>query len=278
MGTNVVIPKFLKRITLCVILFFSFVTYGQKSKEIYGNFEGFKKLGFFVSLDYNRKTIVEDFQREYSLSANNSTSFTLGFDYVFKPMNEFSFRTGLYLRSVPLYNFNITILPENIPVEDNFGIIDEQFKNNPRYIFSVPIFYEMKKQLDNKLFFSMIGGLNISIMQDGAIGLGINTFTGSQGDDVFEIFSSYGLNNQFYFYPDLVLRPGFYFTNKKLIIHTSFIYNKSIVSYFKGEYQFGNLINAEPVRGDLRLTGDYIGLGVTVFFKKKKNKRKDSEY
>lgn len=268
--------KILKRVALGVILFYSFLAQAQKNHNYYEEFEGFKKIGFYASIDYNRKTTFDAFQRSYSLSANNSLSYTLGFDYVYKPTSEFSFRTGLYLRKVPFFNFDINI-PAAVNPANFADDLNDTFKTSGNLVFSVPIFYELKKQFGKNIFFSAIGGLDITILSKGTISTSVFV-TDVNNDNSFEIFSAIAETNSFPLYPNLVLRPGFYFTGKKTIIHVSFIYQKALVPFFEGEFQFGNLIDAEPVRDDLRLSGDYFGIGLTVFLKKKKKKKSSSQY
>lgn len=264
-----VIFLFIKRVALFAILFFSIIGQAQNNDYLYQEFKGFKKLGFFASVQDNRKVVFDDFDRVYSLKSNSSIGYSIGFDYVFNPTKEYTFRTGLYLNSIPFFNFDFYI-----PKEVNPANFPEDFqakiKTGSAKVFSIPVFYELKKQLDKNLFFSAIGGFNFAIMFDGQISTAI-VLTDSEFENSYEVFASYALSNKFPIYPNLVLRPGLYFTGKKMIIHTSVIYQKAILPHFEGEFQFGNLVNAEPVRDDLKLTGDYLGIGITVFFKKKNN-------
>jgi hypothetical protein len=255
---------------LGVILFFCNIVKAQDNQH-YQEFEGFKKLGFSASVLSNRKTVFDNFDRSYSLKPNNSISYSFGFDYVFNPTKEYTFRTGLFITSIPLFNFEVSIPQENNPANFN-NDFQENIKSGSNLVFSIPVFYELKKQLDKKVFFSAIAGLNFAILFDGEISTSI-VLTDTDNDNSFEVFGSYALSNDFPIYPNLVLRPGLYFTGKNIIFHASFIYHKAIVPYFEGEYQFGNLVDAEPIRDNLKITGDYIGLGLTVYLKKRRPNR-----
>ncbi len=55
------------------------------------------------------------------------------------------------------------------------------------------------------------------------------------------------------------------------MLQASVIYNKSFKSYRTGTYTFMNLQQSPDVTGTIDQSGDYLGVSLTFYFKKKQN-------
>jgi len=133
---------------------------------------------------------------------------------------------------------------------------------------TIPAFVQFKKQLANKIYFNIETGFQFVIMQPGSFLTGL-TLSNQEQDETRQIFSLYGDSSETNIYPNLIISPGFYFTLDKLLIQANFIYQKSFIAYYKGEYLFDNLFVSPRSRGDYELQGDYIGLSFNVHILKK---------
>lgn len=245
----------------------------QTTRNDLSSFEGFKKVGFHLSGVLYKKADVDRQYGDYDINTHSSLSGRIGFDYAFNHQKNWSFRTGLYLDLIPFYNVEFEFKPEDLDFIDwdLEGSLDWKIKETNKFVFTIPFLIEGKLQMGKKLFFSAMGGFDFTILRPGRFDIGIaysNDF-----NDRREVFAMYGESSDFFISPSLRLSPGLYFVTKKALYQIQLTYKKSLVPYFKGEYQFGNLDVSEPKRGDYKLSGDFIGLGVTVFLKKRKKKQ-----
>ncbi|MDR6301292.1 hypothetical protein [Mesonia maritima] len=124
--------------------------------------------------------------------------------------------------------------------------------------------------MGNSLFFYTNGGFDFTLISKGGTELSY-----SYGDEFLkeerQVFVLYENTSGFFIYPSLRIGPGLYIISEKVLYQIGFVYKKSLVPYLKGEYQFGNLEESKPTRGNFKMTGDFLGLGVTIFLKKKIN-------
>jgi hypothetical protein len=125
-----------------------------------------------------------------------------------------------------------------------------------------------------KVYFNLETGFQFLIMQKGAFETGL-LLSDLEISETREVFGMYGENqgaDDFFPYPNFVISPGFYFTLNKMLIQTNFVYQKSLVTLYKGEYLFDNLNQSPRSRGDYKLSGDYIGLSFNIHMLKKENR------
>jgi len=246
----------------------------QTTRNDLSSFEGFKKVGFHLSGVFYKKADIDRKYGNYELITNPTLSGRIGFDYAFNHQKNWSYRTGLYLDLIPSYNLEFEIKPEDLAfiTWDLDGSLDTKEKGNT-FVFTIPFLVEGKLQMSEKLFFSAMGGFDFSVIRSSAISFGVG-YSDDEVNESREIFALYGESSGFFIYPSLRLSPGLYFVTEKALYQIQLTYKKSLVPYFKGEYQFGNLDVSEPTRGDYTFTGDFMALGLTVFLKKKKKKKK----
>lgn len=252
-----------------ILAFLSSFVIAQQNEFV--QFEGFKKTGFHTSgMLYLAAQVEKADYKKFGFENKASLSGRIGLDYIFNHTKEFSFRTGIYMDLIPYYNFDFYIPIGYLP--DDYGdyyASKENVKDISHLAFTIPILFEAKKEMGENIFFSISAGLDITLLRYGAFEVGY-WFSNSDESELREVFGVYGYTKENWFtYPGLRISPGFYFIFDKVLYQLNFTYKKSLMSYFKGEYQFANL-ETEIVRGDYKMTGDYIGLGVSVFFKKSK--------
>lgn len=195
---------------------------------------------------------------------------TMGFGLtkLIKIENKISFKTGIYIEVTPLYKYKFTLQKKDL-----FGRFEEDYQHfwNASFyrpVVTIPAFVQFKKQLDHKIYFNLETGFQFVLMQKGSFSTGLNLID-LESSEAREVFGLYGNNPKTNIYPNLILSPGFYFTLDKYLIQTNFIYQKSLLAYYKGEYLFDNLTESPRSRGDYKLQGDYIGLSFNVHFLKK---------
>ncbi|MFL9845386.1 hypothetical protein [Flavobacterium rhizosphaerae] len=242
--------------------------------EIYPDFKDYSKVGLCISpVLYTAAKTTRD-HGDYSLDNHATFNFNFGFDYLIHPERKLAFKTGLHLDMVPMYNINMTIKDGDLwtegPYTDN---ITSKYKLN----FTIPALIQIKKQMAYNVYFSLDTGFHIMIMQEG--GYDVNyIFTSPDGNESREVFALYAnTNNPACVYPNAIISPGFYVACYGMLIQGSIIYQKPLVPFFKGEYQFGNLLQSAPTRGDYSLSGQYLGLSFNIHLKKEKEYRNKIE-
>ncbi len=262
--------KLITRASIVFALVFSLLSFAQNpGRNDLSSFEGFKKLGFHASLIlYNKAQTNKDYGN-YKIISFPTLSTRLGFDYTFNHTKDWSFKTGFYLDLIPFVNSEFEILAEDLGF---VGWLDDstnqyhKLKVLEKWVFTLPVLYEGKLQMAERVFFSLAGGFDFTLLSSGGFE---GSITYSNEEISKQVFGIYGDTADFWIYPSLRISPGLYFVTEKMLFQVHFSYKKSLVSYFRGEYQFGNLDVSEPTRGNHIITGDFIGLGLTIYFRKK---------
>ncbi len=240
----------------------------QQKIEKFPEFKKYQSWGYHISpVLYNRAKIRPT---QGSVVLNTLPMNTMGFGLtkLINPENKISFKTGIYIEVTPLYKYEFILKKEDL-----FGRFNEdlqEFWNASFYrpVVTIPAFVQFKKRLDKKIVFNLETGFQFVLMQQGDFSTGL-LLTDQELSETREVFGLYGVNPKTNIYPNLILSPGFYFTLDKYLIQTNFIYQKSFIAYYKGEYLFDNLTESPRSRGDYKLQGDYIGLNFNVHFLKK---------
>lgn len=260
---------------LLALFIFSFSTISAQNKNIYPAFKKYMSWGLYVSPQIYKK--AETTQKQGTLNIENLPMQTWGFGFtkLIHPENKFAFKTGFYIQVTPLYNYNI-----NIKKEDLFGAYTKEdftHKMNASFyrpIITIPAFVQFKKQMAEKIYFNLETGFQFLIMQKGSFETSL-LLTDPEISESREVFGMYGENqgaDDFFPYPNFIISPGFYFTLNKMLIQTNFVYQKSLITLYKGEYLFDNLTESPRSRGDYKLSGDYIGLSFNIHVLKKENR------
>lgn len=253
---------------LLVLAFSSKLTKAQEKP--FEDFKEYTNYGIsFSPMLYNKSETTSFSYGNRDIYHKPTFSGKIGAVYVFNPQNPLSFRTGLFLEKLPLYNHEFELYSEDFPEGEEIGagIYGEKKKGQLR--LNVPILAEYKYRLSPRFIFNINAGAEFMFLRKG----GFENISAWEYTDemVSEKFGIYG-NTQGGIYPSLRLSPGIYYKSKYLLIQTNLVYKKSLKNYYEGEFQYNNLENASPSRGDYKLSGDYIGLEVSLFFKKSRKK------
>lgn len=216
----------------------------------------------------------------YTLDTYPVLSGRIGFEYVYNHQKEWGMRTGIYLDLFPFYSIGYAFLEKDFPKEYYYEYFYDRFKENSKLVFTIPLLVERKLQLEEELFFYGNVGFDFTLLSSGDVGNG-HYFVSEELNEERQVFALREKTAAFFIYPSFRISPGIYIVSKKVLYQIGFTYKKSLVRYLKGDYQFGNLDESNPTRGDFKMTGDFLGLGVTVFLKKKAkqhHKKSKSEF
>jgi len=194
----------------------------------------------------NRTSGAIDFDQK------NSFGYGMGLFYVLRPAHQFSYRFGVNINKINQEKFS---LPK--PLENDFV---DSFS---RFILevSVPLEVEYKTPLNEKLFFSLRGGFDVTFIGDFSASTSINN----------QLTVEYATSNST-IYPNLRLSPGVYFNLNKVMLQTSIVYQKMVPNFTKGTYIIENVPNQPNTEGTYKMSGDYIGLDLNIQFKKSNKK------
>lgn len=79
-------------------------------------------------------------------------------------------------------------------------------------------------------------------------------------------------NNKNPFYTSVHIEANVYFKTKGFLLKANIIYNKSFKPYRTGDYEFLNLELSPNTKGKFEQSGDFLGVGLTVYLKKQKKR------
>lgn len=261
----------LKKVSLVGLAFFFFLcSYAQQ--KTFPVFKDYRSWGVYLSPKVYRKGSVNPYYGNYSIEQNSSTRFGFGISKLFRSEREISFKAGVHFEIVPAYNFNTDI--EAYDIYEQFNGSKESYSFS-RYLFHFPFLVQLKKQMSERSFFNVEFGPQIVLMQPGEVDVSY-TFWNEDQSEARQVFALYSENPQdsSWIYPNLLLGMGFYFTFNDFLLQTNIEYQKTLVNYWEGEYVFDNMLVSGRSMGSHKLSGDYLGLSVTVHLKNKKKKYK----
>lgn len=230
---------------LLVGIFFtiSIVSFGQKKIIEFDEFSAYKKFGYHVSGISFRKQLFEGDE----IITKNSLPFSgrIGVDYVLNPERIWTFRTAFYFELVPGLKEEYSEFSQDIDV----------IKSYLRPALSSPFLIELKMQMDEKIFVGVSSGIELTLSYRQKVEVEIYE------DSYIRAASS--IDEMLIFNPGLRIGPSIYYTGDKALYQFSFGYKKSLIDYSTGTI----FVYRERLKQKSRLTGDYLSLGLTIFFK-----------
>ncbi len=195
------------------------------------------------------------------------SSYTLGFTYdvnLNKYRKNTSLKFGVFFGTIPVINGKFKLSKNDVNYYGEDYLFDERQLTSFMVVY-VPLKYEYKIHLDNNILNFNIGPQVIFVPE----------FDIEEGSAIIdnniekEIYASYITSDRNVFV-DIQSSVGLYYKVGRFIFNTELEYNLSLKNKFKGEYQFGNLNISEPTRGNMEVSGSYLGLSLTVFLNNKK--------
>lgn len=263
-----------KQITMSILLIvvYSFCSNAQYNKsndlEV---FNDYSKWGYSITpVLYNKASTTRDYGTTV-LKNKSMPTIIFGVKRHFFRNRELSINLGIDLSLMPLTNLSFDLMPKDVYSQFN-GL--NHSEHEFAYLFlALPIKIEYKRKLFNNIFFSFESGIKLMSLTKGSYEPVVRVINEDE-TEVREVFALRQRTQDKQLQTSMIFSTGVYFVLKKCIIQTNIVYNKTFQNLWKGEYQFGNLLVSEPTRGNYTVSGDFIGLSTTVYFKKRQKKKK----
>lgn len=261
--------KTFKRAILVIALIQGFSSLFSQEAELENKpfevFNEYKQWGLTLSPRIYAKARTKIINGIYDIETNNSIGLSLGFDYTIFPTKQWSFRAGARVSFLSPENFNISLPAEELsPWRDQ--PFDEDLKDFEIF-FSVPLEAEWKYPLAKNKFLSLRSGVEIMFYSDyeASVGLLVDPYN----DDSNEMFFILNKTSKHTILPFFKFSPGVYFILNPFILQTSLVYQKNLRTIHEGTFSFSNLAITNSGTGTYDFSGDFIGLELTLFLKKK---------
>jgi len=191
-----------------------------------------------------------------------SKRFAVGLEYNLYQSKNWNFKTGLQLQWFGNELGYEILEPEN---ETSFNLGGFVSTEHDKLVY-LPISGEYVFFTTKNLFFSFIAGLNLTYYES----YDDETFTTSIND--VQLFTSSYKNNSSPMNFGIHFGPSIYLKRKSFMLQMNLVYKKSFSSFRKGTYQFSNLELSPDVSGTIDQSGDFLGAGLTIYFKKRTKK------
>jgi len=259
--------------SILLIIVYSFSSKAQNNNSYeFEVFNEYSEWGYLLTpILYNKASITKDFGK--TILENNATlSFQIGTNYHFWRAKQWSLNTGINLNLLPAQNASFSLKKED--VYDSFNGFQEKVKSYGHLNLSFPINAEFKTPISNNKFFNINTGVSFYYMLTRRRNESIIRLVNTEINETREVFGIYQVTQDNKLQISAIFSAGLYIALKNYMIRTNLVYNKSFQNLWEGEYQFGNLLVSEPTRGNYTVSGDFIGLSITVYFKKRQKKKK----
>jgi len=255
-----------------LLVIVSFNGMSQNNSKEFEVFNNYGKWGYSLTpILYNKASITKDFG-ETILENKATLSFEIGVNYHFWRAKRWSLNTGINLNLLPAQNASFSLRKED--VHDSFNGFQEKVKSYGHLNFSFPINAEFKMPINNNKFFNINTGVSFYYMLTRRRNESIISLVNTGINETREVFGIYQVTQDNKLQISAIFSAGLYIILKNYMIQTNLVYNKSFQNLWEGEYQFGNLLVSEPTRGNYTVSGDFIGISTTVYFKKRQKRKK----
>jgi hypothetical protein len=249
----------MKRLIFIIIILFSLQINAQKFFNRSKSYDIFHKytrwgiqldgLGYFPA-KYDDPT-------KFSFQSSMSLGYKFGLVYNISFHDNFGFRVGALTGQTPAINTYFVL-----KTTDTGASEDYYHKQPARYSslftnFSFPLLFEYRNFTIDRYIINFNEGIQVE-----RTGKAIIT-------EVYDDkYVTTVMNNGSWDF-DLVLRLGWYYQFKPIMMQTNLVYKHRFVNQYDGNYLFNNLISdPATLQGKYNFTGDYIGLSFDFFFRK----------
>jgi len=250
------------KVTMGILLIVIFKIENVKAQNAEDLFKNHHKWGITGQYNiFSEADITPTNNNRINYEIFKNKRFAIGLDYNFYQHRKWNFKVGLQLQWFG-NDAGYTILEEENITPFNIGNF---YRTEHDRILHLPFGVEYVFLKRGKFFISFGGGAGISYYQFDAV-----TFDSSIND--VPIFISNYENSKSPFYSSGHLETSIYFKRKSFMFQASLIYNKSFKSYRKGNYEFLNLEISPDTKGEIDQSGDFMGVSLTVYLKKRSTK------
>lgn len=214
---------------------------------------------------YRPATVIPSFG-EHTIANKSIPSYTFGVLYSFNPQFKWSFSTGILINNEPAYNLTFKIDKTDLfpPSQEDFVYRGFYYQ---KHSMSLPFLLERNIPLGN-IRLTLSAGLKAMFYTP----IGTEFYIGIENNDENEnrdVFGFYAETQDIFFHGSFVTGIGLSYATKWNLLKANFIYSANFQNLYEGEYQFANLLTSPPSRGFYSLSGDYIGLLLSVNLKKR---------
>ena len=254
--------------SILFVLFSSFYSTAQDSSD-FDVFKNYSSWSFSLQPAFYKKAKTEPYYGTHDMNNKNGIGWSFGANYSFCLNKKWSFITGAYIYREPVYWAKV-----EIEETDKFSDGDPEstgsiwFTTYGPYTLSVPFWVEYKHKINEKLFLNISPGWRVFLLPYGGAELSISVGN-EDGNGERQVFASYADSQSNTIQGSFLLNTGVYIPYKKVLLKLNLVYNKSFQTLFTGEYQFGNLLISDPTKGSYKMSGDFIGVNVSIAFKKR---------
>ncbi|MCK9291066.1 MAG: hypothetical protein WCR58_10150 [Bacteroidales bacterium] len=238
----------------------------SQEQKVYDELSKYSKWSIVAGPVLYDKAYLTPQYGEYTFENIPILGFNAGFEYDFYPDAKWSFITGLYFAYEPVYNLKFTL--KEIDIYDHF---EEDYSDhinmyaNPS--FSSPVLLRLNIQSGNRTFNSFLIGFKAMFFPRGEAEMtyAMSSLELSERREVFGLKLESPKNN---FQGSFVIGTGFSYALEKVLLKANLIYVMNFQHTIYGEYQFANLFTSPDTRGYYDLTGNYLGLLISIGLKK----------
>ena len=243
------------------------------AQEEYPIFNEYRNYGFYATPILFKKAEISRKYGDRIFGTRSNYAVQFGIKKHFNKEKEWSIITGVNFTPLPFYKFSFELKNEDMPHNDYNESLFVSDSSIGSFYASFISQAEHKIQLSKNIYLNTNLGLNISYLFSGSV---LYTVSIEDEDNNLdrEVFALYAHTPNSELQVSAIFGLGLYFPLKYFLLQTNIVYNKSFANVLEGEYQFGNLLVSEPTRGDYKVSGDFIGLSATFYFKKRKKGKK----
>lgn len=219
---------------------------------------------------YNKAKLTSQFG-DYSFDNKIMTGYNFGLLYDFYPDRKWTIQSGLLLTKEPVYSLQFRIYKNDLYSSYPNDLVDDK-KYFSIYSFSIPFYLRYNIQTSRKSFLSFNTGLLAKYLPYG----GAELIVAISNEEIAETREIFGLNVESpenAFQGSFVVGAGFSYALQKILIKANIYYTVNFQNSISGEYQFVNLLNSADSRGYYDLSGNHLGLMMSIGVKKWKRNR-----
>ncbi len=245
-----------KSIFILLLILLSFNANAQRMfshDKSYDIFYNYTNWGIQLdALTYFPATLSGDQTNSYK--TQYGVGWKAGLVYNLNFSNHFAFRLGALAGQVPAFNTYFILQKDDIKTTENYF-----HRKGARYSpinFSIPLLFEYRNFTIDRYIMSFDAGIQVERTSSALISESYKNF-----------YYAYVTNPGSWDF-DLVLKAGWYYQFKPVMMQTSLVYKYRFNNQYQGAYTFSNLqdINHNSL-GKISQKGNYLGLSFNFYFR-----------